>query len=263
MPRRRRAASLTAVAIDVGPVAALVQGDEHRLVLGLVVDHRLRDRDLHGRGQVEALAVAVDRVDDDAERPASPRRRSATSMCRTRHRHEGDRTSRCRPGPRTAAGRARRCAGCPARGRAARRPGTCWRNRITEMWAIVNDSIAPNAYMLPRNSAWPGISVRQAIAPNTMIPIHGRAELRVQLAQPVGHLAVDAHRVDQPRHADDPGVGGDEQDRRRQQADVDLGRALQRAQVQVLDHPQHRVAGEAALALGQAQQRLALAVHAV
>ena len=41
------------------------------------------------------------------------------------------------------------------------------------MWAIVNDSIAPNAYMLPRNMAWPGISVRQAIAPNTMIPIHG------------------------------------------------------------------------------------------
>ena len=41
------------------------------------------------------------------------------------------------------------------------------------MWAIVNDSIAPNAYMLPRKSAWPGISVRQAIPPNTMIPIHG------------------------------------------------------------------------------------------
>ena len=45
--------------------------------------------------------------------------------------------------------------------------------------------------------------------------------------------------------------------------DVDLGRVLQRAQVQVLDDPQHRVAGEAALALGQAEQRLALAVHAV
>ena len=47
------------------------------------------------------------------------------------------------------------------------------RSAITEMCAIVNDSIAPNAYMFPRKSAWPGISVRQAIPPNTMIPIHG------------------------------------------------------------------------------------------
>ena len=45
-----------------------------------------------------------------------------------------------------------------------------------------------------------------------------------------------------------PGVGGDEQDRRRQQADVDLGRLLQEAEVDVLDHAEHRVAGVAALA---------------
>ena len=93
----------------------------------------------------------------------------------------------------------------------------------------MNDSIAPNAYMLPRNSAWPGISVRHAIAPNRMIPIHGVRKLRVQLAQPVGQLAVQAHRVDEPRDADDPGVGGDEQDRRGQQADVDLPGVLERA----------------------------------
>ena len=37
----------------------------------------------------------------------------------------------------------------------------------------MNESIAPNAYMLPRNVALPGISVTQAIAPNTRIPIHG------------------------------------------------------------------------------------------
>ena len=51
-----------------------------------------------------------------------------------------------------------------------------------------------------------------------------RAVLRVQLAQAVGHLAVDAHRVDEPRDADDPRVRGDEEDRRREQADVDLAR---------------------------------------
>jgi hypothetical protein len=47
------------------------------------------------------------------------------------------------------------------------------RRRITAAWAMVNESIAPNAYMLPRNSAWPGISVTQAMPPKTMIPIHG------------------------------------------------------------------------------------------
>ena len=47
------------------------------------------------------------------------------------------------------------------------------RSRITARWAIVNESIAPNAYMLPRNSALPGIIARQAIAPKIRIPIHG------------------------------------------------------------------------------------------
>ena len=79
--------------------------------------------------------------------------------------------------------------------------------------------------------------------------------MRVQLAQAVGHLAVQAHRVDQARDADDPRVGGDEEDRRRQQADVDLRGLLQEAQVQVLDDAEHRVAGEAALVLGDAEQR--------
>ena len=51
--------------------------------------------------------------------------------------------------------------------------GWVTRRRMTARCAIVNDSIAPNAYMLPRNTAWPGISVMQAIPPNTMIPIHG------------------------------------------------------------------------------------------
>jgi hypothetical protein len=73
--------------------------------------------------------------------------------------------------------------------------------------------------------------------------------------QAVGHLAVQPHRVDQARHPDDPRVGGDEEDRRRQQADVDLAWLLQEAQVQGLDHAEDRVAGEAALVLGDAEQR--------
>ena len=47
------------------------------------------------------------------------------------------------------------------------------RSRMTEMWAIVNDSIAPKAYMLPRNTAWPGIMARHAMPPKSRIPIHG------------------------------------------------------------------------------------------
>ena len=86
------------------------------------------------------------------------------------------------------------------------------------------------------------------------------AVLRVQLPQGVGQLAVDAHRVDQPRDADDAGVGGDEEDRRGQQADVELARGLQRPEVDLLDDAEDRVAGEAALLLGEAEQGLVLAV---
>ena len=56
---------------------------------------------------------------------------------------------------------------------ARERPGLVIRSRVTETWAIVNDSIAPNAYRLPRNVAWPGIRVSAAIALNRMIPTHG------------------------------------------------------------------------------------------
>ena len=69
-----------------------------------------------------------------------------------------------------AAGDAERC---PARGRAAARRGREIRSLMTATCAIVNDSIAPKAYMLPRKAAWPGIIVTQAIAPKSRIPIHG------------------------------------------------------------------------------------------
>ena len=47
------------------------------------------------------------------------------------------------------------------------------RSLMTARCAIVNDSIAPNAYMLPRNSACPGIIARHAMPPKIRIPIHG------------------------------------------------------------------------------------------
>ena len=93
-------------------------------------------------------------------------------------------------------------------------------------------------------------------------PDPGRAEARMQAAEAVGHLAVQPHRVDQPRGADDAGVGRDEQDRRGEHADVDLAGRLQRAEMQVLDDPEHRIAGEAAVGLVGAEQRRVLAVAA-
>ena len=99
------------------------------------------------------------------------------------------------------------------------------RIRVTAACAIVNESIAPNAYRLPRNVAWPGISAIAAIVLKMTIPTHG-VRTGMEPAQAVGHLAVNPHRVGQPRHAEDPGVRGDEQDRRREQPDVDLGRVL-------------------------------------
>ena len=45
--------------------------------------------------------------------------------------------------------------------------------RVTDRCAIVNDSIAPNAYRFPRKVAWPGISVIAAIVLKMMIPTHG------------------------------------------------------------------------------------------
>ena len=47
------------------------------------------------------------------------------------------------------------------------------RSADSEMCAIVNDSIAPNAYSVARKSACPGIITTQAIAPNTPIAVAG------------------------------------------------------------------------------------------
>ncbi len=79
--------------------------------------------------------------------------------------------------------------------------------------------------MLPEEVSWPGSSSDDRDAGEDEDADPRRAEARVQPPQPVGQLAVDAHRVDEPRHADDARVGGEEQDRRGEQADVQLGRA--------------------------------------
>ncbi len=85
-----------------------------------------------------------------------------------------------------------------------------------------------------------------------------RAEARVQPPHRVGHLPVQAHRVDEPRHAEDARVGRRDEDRDREDADVELGRHLKRAELHRLDDPEHRVRGVAALFLGHAEQRRAV-----
>ena len=57
----------------------------------------------------------------------------------------------------------------PVDGRRA--SGLASRSRMTARCAIVNDSIAPKAYMLPRKAALPGITAMQATAPKIMIPM--------------------------------------------------------------------------------------------
>ena len=69
-----------------------------------------------------------------------------------------------------------------------------------------------------------------------------RLEARVQPAEDLGQLPVARHRVGDPRCADHAGVRGDEEDRRGEDADVDLRRRQKRAvEVEVLDETEHRV----------------------
>ena len=74
MPRRRRAASRTAVATDLlARVVAVLEGHQDRLVLHLVLHHRLRRHDLVGLGERQALPAPVDHVEGDADRePREP-----------------------------------------------------------------------------------------------------------------------------------------------------------------------------------------------
>ena len=79
----------------------------------------------------------------------------------------------------------------------------------------------------------------------------GGAKARVQAPQALGELAVLAHRVREPRDADQTRVGRYEEDRRGQDPDVDLGGAREpRREVEAADHAEDGVVGEAALLLG-------------
>ena len=82
-----------------------------------------------------------------------------------------------------------------------------------------------------------------------------RLELRVQVAEDGRQLPVAGHGVGDPRGPDHACVRGDEEDRRREQADVDLDRRKERSLVQseVLDEPEHRVVREAVLRRRQSE----------
>ena len=94
--------------------------------------------------------------------------------------------------------------------------------------------------------------------PKTTSESQRRLELRVQPPEHLGQLAVARHRVGDPRGADHAGVGGDEEDRRREDPDVDLRDGEDGAvQAEVLDEAEHRVVLEAA------RRRLAELRHVV
>ena len=111
----------------------------------------------------------------------------------------------------------------------------------------MNESIAPNAYIRPRKSTWPGEQEERRPDPGEDDEREPRRlQLRVQPAERLRQLAVARHRVRDPRRADHAGVRGDEEDRRGEDADVDLrDRQHGAVQAEVLDEPEHRVVLEA------------------
>ena len=87
-----------------------------------------------------------------------------------------------------------------------------------------------------------------------------RLEARVQPAEDLRDLPVGRHRVRDPRGADHARVRGDEEDRRGEDADVDLERFEQGAlEAEVLDDAEDRVVRVAALLRRQREQRRQLA----
>ena len=87
-----------------------------------------------------------------------------------------------------------------------------------------------------------------------------RLEARVQPPEHLRQLPVARHRVGDPRRADHAGVRGDEEDRRREDADVDLRRVEHEpVQVEVLDEAEHRVVLVAALGRVEPEPRHVLA----
>ena len=115
------------------------------------------------------------------------------------------------------------------------------------MCAIVNESIAPNAYMRPRKSTWPESRKSVGAMPaKTTSESHGVFSFGCSRRKIDGQLPVRRHRVRDARRADHAGVRRDEEDRRGEDADVDLRDREQRAvEAEVLDEPEHRIVLEA------------------
>ena len=102
---------------------------------------------------------------------------------------------------------------------------------------------------------------RRAIPPKRTIESQGVLK-RGWRRRKTRDLPIGGHRVRDPRGADDPRVRGDEQDRRGEDADVDLHRPqeLLVADAEVLDEAEDRVVRVAALLRRQPERRLVLAV---
>ena len=94
--------------------------------------------------------------------------------------------------------------------------------------------------------------MRQATTPNTMMDDVRRQALGVHATQDRRDLPVLAQRVGEPRHPDEPRVGGDDEDGGREEADPGPEDAAQPGQV-VGHEPHdslHRVLDEVAAQLG-------------
>ena len=206
------------------------------------------------------LAAVDDRDEDVAvlereRRPdqrAAPRRspsaaRARRGAGRRRRRRSRPRASRGRPSASPGSGRRRRARRAPVAsppksansgqstprtrrfGRARNAQllvaGSARRSATIDACATVNESIAPNAYIVPRKLGLPGSRTTIGASPaKTSSDEPRRLELRVQPAEDLRQLPVGRHRVRDPRGADHAGVRGDEQDRRGEDPDVDLQR---------------------------------------
>ena len=105
-------------------VVAVGDRHQHGVVLRLVVDDGLRDRDLVGGGQVEPVAAAEGGVDERPERQPADAERGHREVQRRDH-DERDRREGAAGDREQRRVVVRRSGGCPARGRSAGSPAAC------------------------------------------------------------------------------------------------------------------------------------------
>ena len=141
--------------------------------------------------------------------------------------------------------------------------GPSRRSWMTAACATVKDSIAPNEYIVPRKSTFPGSSTRIETKPaKTTSASHGVLNRGCSFRNAPGSCRYDAIEYvirDAPMM---PGVRRDEEDRRREDADVDLEHVEQHAlDPEVVDDAEDGVVLVAALLRSQREQRRQLAVR--